>query len=326
MTHFAPITRRLGLALLGLGLAAAAQAQSYPAKPIKIIASYAAGGGVDIMARLLAEQLGRQMGQSVVVENKPGAGGAIGADAVAKSAPDGHTLLAGGNPELTFLPTIQDKMPYDAGRDFTPLMLVAQVPAVLVVPASSSIQNLAQFMERARSDKGLAYGTPGRGTPMHLAFELLNAQHGTRLTHVPYKGGGPATADVVAGQIEAAVINAPPVLPHIQSGKLRALAVLQGERSALLPQVPTLKEGTGIDGIQAPSWFALSSPALLAPELRRRLEDELRHAVSDVELKARLQKAGMDVLALPGARMGQIMASETVYNAAAVKRLGYKPD
>lgn len=322
------MTRRLWSVMVCLGAMAcgSALAQPFPAKPVRIVASYAAGGGVDMMARLLAEQLTRQMGQSVVVENRPGAGGAIGAEVVARSAADGHTLLAGGNPELTFLPVIQDKLGYDVGKDFTPLMLVANVPAVLVVPASSSIQTMAQFMERARSDKGLAYGTPGRGTPMHLAFELINAQHGTRLVHVPYKGGGPATADVVAGQIEAAVINAPPLLPHIQSGKLRALAVVQGERSALLPNVPTLKEAAGIDGIYAPSWFALSAPAKLPTDIRTRLEDEMRRAIADPELKNRLHKAGMDVVGLSGARMGQTIASETIYNTALVKRLGYKPD
>lgn len=326
--HMNTVTRKIrNLLLVGLALACnAAFAQAYPAKPVRIVASYAAGGGVDMMARLVAEQLTRQMGQSVVVENRPGAGGAIGAEAVARSAPDGYTLLAGGNPELTFLPVIQDKLGYDAAKDFTPLMLLANVPAVLVVPASSGIQTMAQFMERARSDKGLAYGTPGRGTPMHLAFELMNAQNGTRLLHVPYKGGGPATADVVAGQIEAAVINAPPVLPHIQSGKLRALAVVQGERSALLPSVPTLKEATGIDGIYAPSWFALSAPARLPADVRARLEDELRRAIAEPEFKGRLHKAGMDVVGLSGARMGQTMASETAYNATLVKRLGYKPE
>lgn len=322
------VTRRLWSLMVWAGVLAnvTATAQPYPVKPVRIVAAYAAGGGVDMMARLMAEQLTRQLGQSVVVENRPGAGGAIGAEAVARSASDGYTLLAGGNPELTFLPVIQDKLGYDVARDFTPLMLVANVPAVLVVPANSSIHTMGQFLERARSDKGLAYGTPGRGTPMHLAFELMNAQYGTRLVHVPYKGGGPATADVVAGQIEAAVINAPPLLPHIQSGKLRALAVVQGERSALLPNVPTLKEAAGIDGIYAPSWFALSAPAKLPTDIRTRLEEELRRTMAEPDLKARLHKAGMEVVGLSGARMGQTIASETAYNATLVKRLGYKPE
>jgi tripartite-type tricarboxylate transporter receptor subunit TctC len=318
------------LDLLGLTLIAlychAATGQPYPNKPVHIVVSYAAGGGVDIMARVLAEQLSRQLNQPVIVENKPGASGAIGTDVVAKSKPDGYTLLAGGNPELTFLPSIQDKLPYDPAKDLAPLIMVARVPAVLVVPAGSSIQTMAQFMERAGSDNGLTYGTPGRGTSMHLAFELLNAQNGTRLIHVPYKGGGPATADVVAGQIEAAVINAPPLLPFIQSGKLRALAVMQNERSTLFPQVPTFKEATGIEGIHAPAWFALSTSSRVPVDVRVRLEDELRRALDDPSVKQRLIKLGIDVVNLGSASMAKIITSESSYNATLVQRLGYKPE
>lgn len=314
------------LALAGLCVAGAAGAQSYPTRPVRIIVSYAAGGGVDMMARVLAEQLGKQMGQTFVVENKPGASGTIGADAVAKSAPDGYTLLAGGNPELTFMQAVNDKLPYQPLRDLAPLMLVANVPSVLVVNAASPIRTMAQFMERARDAKGLPYGTPGRGTPMHLAFELMNQLHGTKLIHVPYKGGGPATADAVGGQIEVAVINAPPVLPQIHAGKLRALAVLQNERSPLLPDVPTLKEATGIADVQAPAWFALSMPAGVPADIRSRLEAELRKALDQAEVRAMLAKAGLDVVALPGARMGELMAAEAAYNLMTVKRLAYKPE
>lgn len=321
-----PSRRTALLALAGLSVAGRSAAQTYPAKPVRIVVSFAAGGGVDMMARVLAEQLGKQMGQTFVVENRPGASGTIGADAVAKSAPDGYTLLAGGNPELTFMQAVNDKLPYQPLRDLAPLMLVAHVPSVLVVNAASPIRTMAQFMERARDSQGLPYGTPGRGTPMHLAFELMNQLHGTRLIHVPYKGGGPATADVVGGQIEVAVINAPPLLPHIRAGKLRALAVLQNERSPQLPDVPTLKEATGITDVQAPAWFALSMPAGTPADIRARLEGELRKALELTEVKAVLARAGLDVVALPGARMGEVMAAEAAYNAAAVKRLAYKLD
>jgi tripartite-type tricarboxylate transporter receptor subunit TctC len=311
----------LATSLLASGTAIA---QNYPSKPVRIVASYAAGGGVDMMARLVGEQLSRQIGQSVVVDNRPGAAGAIGAQVVARSAADGYTLLAGGNPELTFQPVIQDKLGYDVAKDFTPLMLVASVPAVLVVPASSDIKTMAQFMERARSEKGLTYGTPGKGTPMNLAFDLMNVQKGTRLVHVPYKGGGPATVAAVAGEVESAVVNAPPLLPHIRSGKLRALAVLQAERSALLPEVPTLKEAAGVEGFHAGSWFAISAPGNLPADIRARLEDELQRVLATPEVAARLRKAGMDLAGLPGARLSQIIATETAYNASLVKQLGYK--
>jgi tripartite-type tricarboxylate transporter receptor subunit TctC len=321
------VSRRAAVGTLaGLWLARPVLAQGYPAKPVRIVVSFAAGGGVDMMARLLGEQLGRQMGQTFVVENKPGASGTIGADAVAKSAPDGYTLLAGGNPELTFMQAVNDKLPYQPLRDLAPLMLVANAPSVLVVNAASPIQTMAQFMERARNAQGLPYATPGRGTPMHLAFELMNQLHGTKLIHVPYKGGGPATADVVGGQVECAVINAPPLMPHIRSGKLRALAVLQNERSPQLPDVPTLKEATGIADVQAPAWFALSMPAAVPADIRTRLETELRKALEQAEVRASLSKTGLDVVALPGARMGEVMAAEAAYNAATVKRLAYKPE
>jgi len=326
MTPAFPSRRAALLALTGLSLAGRTPAQAYPAKPVRIVVSFAAGGGVDMMARVLAEQLGKQMGQTFVVENKPGASGTIGADAVAKSAPDGYTLLAGGNPELTFMQAVNEKLAYQPLRDLAPLMLVANVPSVLVVNATSPIRTIAQFMERARDSQGLPYGTPGRGTPMHLAFEMMNQLHGTRLIHVPYKGGGPATADVVGGQIEVAVINAPPLLPHIRAGKLRALAVLQNDRSPQLPDVPTLKEASGISDVQAPAWFALSMPAGTPADIRARLEGELRKALDQTEVKATLARAGLDVVALPGARMGEVMAAEAAYNAAAVKRLAYKLD
>lgn len=318
--------RRCLISLVALYLAPSALAQTYPAKPVLIIVSFAAGGGVDGMARVLAEQLAKELGQPFVVENRPGASGSIGANAVAKSVPDGYTLLVGGNPELTFMPAVSEKLPYDPQRDLVPLVLAANVPSVVVVNSDSAIQTMAQLLERARSAKGLAYGTPGRGTPMHLAFELLNVEHGTHFTHVPYKGGGPATTDVLAGHIDAAVINAPPLLQFIRSGKLRALAVMQRERSALLPDVPTLKEATGIEGIAAPAWFAFSAPAKVPAQIRARLEQAILHALAEPEVKSRLGGAGMDIVALPAARMAEVIATETTYNLATVKRLGFKPE
>ena len=318
--------RKLLFGVMPACFAAAAAAQPYPSKPVRIIASFAAGGGVDLMARLVAQELHKQLGQPFIVENRPGASGSIGADAVAKSAPDGYTFLAGGNPELTFMPVVSDKLPYDPQRDLAPLVLAANAPSVVVVHPGSGIMSISQLMERAREAQGLPYGTPGRGTPMHLAFELLNAETGTKFTHVPYKGGGPATCDVVACQIGVAVINAPPVLPHIRSGKLRALAVMQGERSALLADVPTLKEGTGIEGILAPAWFGFSAPAKVPVEIRARLEQEIRRALAEPDVKAKLAGAGLDVVALPAARMAEVIRSETAYNRTAIKRLGFRPD
>lgn len=313
-------------ALAALAFSLAASAQAYPSKPVRIVASYPAGGGVDLMARLVAQKLGEQMGQQFFVENRVGASGTIGADAVAKAAPDGYTILAGGNPELTFMPLVNDKLPYDPQRDLAPLVLAANAPSVVVAHPASGPSSMRDALERAKSQAGLPYGTPGRGTPMHLAFELLGIETGTRFTHVPYKGGGPATNDVVAGQISLAVINAPPVLPHIKAGKLKALAVMQGERSALLPEVPTLREATGLQGISAPAWFSFAAPAGVPAEIRSRLEREIRRALADASVHAKLGGAGLDVVAHPAERMAEIIRAETAYNAATIKRLGFKPD
>ncbi len=326
MTPTSICRRHILAAAAGLCIAGGAAAQAYPSKPVRIVVSFAAGGGVDMMARLLADRLGKSMGQTFVVDNRPGASGIIGADAVAKSAPDGYTLLAGGNPELTFVQAVTPKLPYDPLQDLAPLVLVARVPSVLVVPAASPIRTAAEYFERARSERGISYGTPGRGTGMHLAFELMNHMHGTKLIHVPYKGGGPATADVVAGQVESAVINAPPLVPHIRSGKLRALAVLQDERSPQLPEVPTLKEATGINDLQAPAWFALSLPAKVPSDIRARIENEVLQVLQEPEVKTALAKAGLDVVALPSVEMGKVMEAEAAYNMATVKSLNFKLD
>ena len=317
---------RLLLGLAPLCIAATSAAQAYPTKPVHMIVSFAAGGGADLMARVVALQLQKQLGQTFVAENRPGASGSIGADVASKSAPDGYTILAGGNPELTFMPVVNDKLAYDPQRDLVPLVLAANAPSVVVVHPDKGITTVAQLLERARSSNGVAYGTPGRGTPMHLAFELMNVQYGTHFIHVPYKGGGPATADVVAGQIDVAVINAPPLLPHIRAGKLLPLAVIQNERSPLLPDVPTFKEASGLEGVLAPAWFGFSAPAKVPAEIRAVLEREIMRALGDPEVKARLVNAGMEVVALPGARMADVIRAETAYNATTIKRLGFKPD
>lgn len=310
-------------ALLG---AAPVIAQQYPSKPVRIIASYPAGGGVDLMARLVAQKLSQQFSQQFVVENRTGASGSIGADAVAKAAPDGYTILAGGNPELTFVPHVNPQLAYDPQKDLAPLVLAANAPSVVVVHPSVKAGSLKELLALAREGAGLAYGTPGRGTPMHLAFELLNAEAGTRFIHVPYKGGGPATNDVIAGQIGVAVINAPPLMPHIKAGKLRPLAVMQSERSALLADVPTFREASGIENIAAPAWFAFLAPRATPANIRDLLERAIAQALADPAVRDKLAASGLDVIALPAIRFAEVIRSESAYNAQTIRRLGYKPD
>ncbi len=327
-----PIPRRAALhrlAGLGLGLsalatdrAAAQGAAPFPNKPVRIVVSYAAGGGVDAMVRLVAKPLSERLGQSVLVENRPGAGGTIGAAAVAAAAPDGHTVLAGGNPELTMMPHLMGKLAYDPLRDLAPLVLAAYVPSVLVVnPTVEKATTVAEWLESARRQP-MPVATPGKGTQMHVALEVLNAQAGTRFVNTPYKGGEPAAQDVVAGQIGAAIVNLPPLRAHIASGRLRALAVMQAERSAQLPAVPTFREASGIENVSAPAWFAFTAPAAAPRPILARLETELRAVLADAALGAQLMQAGMDAVALPAEAFQRVMRAESAANAAAIKRFG----
>jgi len=313
------------LALL-FAASAAASAQTYPAKPVRIIVSYPPGGGVDMMTRMVAAKLSDTLGQTFVVENRGGAAGTIGAAAVAKAEPDGYTLLSGGNPEITLMPHVMDKLPYDALADLAPLMQAANVPSVIVAHPSLAAKNLREALDLARAKPGsLSYGTPGAGTPTHLAMEVLKASAKVDIVHIPYKGGGPAVQDVISGQIPLAVINAPPLMPHIRSGKLRALAVMNAKRSALLPEVPTVGEAVGIDRATSSAWFAFFAPAKTPANLRRQLEDALAKALLDPALNAKLLEAGMEVSALPGDRFSQLVREESAMHAELLKRFGAKP-
>lgn len=315
---------RICVALALLGSAAAAGAQSYPAKPVRVVVSYGAGGGVDLMTRMVAAKLQERMGQPFVVENRAGAAGTIGAAAVAKAAPDGYTLLAGGNPEMTVLPHMLN-LSYDPQRDLAPITLAANVPSVLVVHPSLQAKGLRELLDMARAQP-LPYATPGRGTPMHLAMEMINATQKTQFVHVPYKGGGPATNDVVGGQVGMAIINAPPLLPHIRAGKIKPLAIMQPERSPLLPEVPTFKEASGIDNVLATAWFAFFAPAKTPRDILQRLETEIRAILQEPATKARLVQGGMDVWALPSDRFAEQIRVESAYYEKAIKQFGIRPD
>jgi tripartite-type tricarboxylate transporter receptor subunit TctC len=309
------------IALSCLPLAALGQKPAaYPSKPVRIVVSFAAGGGLDMMARLVAKKLSEQMGQQFIVENRPGAGGTIGAAAAAAAPADGYTLLAGGNPEITVMPHLMEKLPYDPLRDLAPVVLATYVPSVLVVnPAVQSSTTVSQLVDAARKS-AIPVATPGKGTPMHIALEILNAQAGTQFINTPYRGGGPAVQDVVAGQVGTAIVNLPPLKAHIASGRVRALAVMQAERSPQLPDVPTLKEASGIDNVSAPAWFAFMAPAAVPKDVLARLESEIRTALSDPGLTAQLATAGMDVAALPADRFDRLLRAESAANASAIKR------
>ena len=290
-----PTRRTLILLALAAGLPAAAHAQEWPARqPIKIVVPFAPGGTSDILARTLGERLQAALKQTVVVENKAGAGGVIGADAVAKSPPDGYTLLLGTIATHAINPALQPRMPYDAAKDFAPVWLIGSISNVLLVGADQPYRSAKDVIAAAKAKPGaLVFGSPGQGTSQHLSGETLKIMAGIDIAHVPYKGSGPATQDLVAGQIPMTVDTALVALPHIQSGKIRALAVTSGKRTAVLPDVPTLAEAA-VPGFDVSSWQALYAPGGTPAAIVARLNSELTQIAAQPEVKAKLASLGVD--------------------------------
>ncbi|MEK8051077.1 tripartite tricarboxylate transporter substrate-binding protein [Ideonella sp. DXS22W] len=327
--------RTLLTALAASGLTPAAlRAQAFPSGPLRLVVPYPAGGGIDAVARYLAQGLGEELKQVVNVENKGGAGGTLGADAAAKAPADGHTLLLAGNPELTIAPALFGKLPYAPLADFTPLVLVAQSPSVLVsAPLSASgARTLREALAAAGKRGGIPIGTPGNGSPQHLAVELLRAGTGLDIVHVPYKGAAPATLAALSGETAFALVGAPPTRPHLASGKLQAWAVTQARRSPLLPEVPTLREALGSASTQPGSdedlvaWYGLLAPARTPADVAQRLERAALAVLARSEARARLAALGTDDLALPAKAFAERMKAETQRSAELIKRFGIKPD
>jgi tripartite-type tricarboxylate transporter receptor subunit TctC len=289
--------RPLLMTLAGLALAAAAPAahaqDAWPSRPIKIVVPFAAGGTSDILARTIGEKLQAELKQTVIVENKAGAGGVIGADAVAKSAPDGYTLLLGTIASHAINPALNPKMPYDAAKDFAPIDLLGSIANVLIVGAAQPYKNVQELVVAAKAKPGLPFASPGQGSSQHMSGEAFELQAGIDLTHVPYKGSGPAVQDVIAGQIPMSFETATVALPHIQSGKLRALAVTPARRSKVLPDVPTMQEA-GIAGFDVASWQALYAPAGTPPAIVNRLNAEVEKILAMPDVKSKLEGLGLE--------------------------------
>jgi tripartite-type tricarboxylate transporter receptor subunit TctC len=271
----------------------AAVAQEWPAKqPIRIVVPFAAGGTSDILARTLGEKLQASLKQTVVIENKAGAGGVIGADAVAKAAPDGYTFLLGTIASHAINPALQAKMPYDAGKDFSPVILLGSISNVLLVGASQPYKSVADIVAAAKKEP-LPFASAGQGSSQHMSGEMFKQLAGAPLTHVPYKGSAPAVQDVIGGQIPMSFETATVALPHVQAGKVRALAVTSAQRSKVLPEVPTLQEA-GIAGFDVASWQAFYAPAGTPPAVVQRMNAEIAKIFATPEMKARLDGLGLD--------------------------------
>ena len=279
----------LGAAMV-LGVNGLALAQNFPSKPIKIVVPWAPGGATDVIARVLGQKLGERLGQPVIVENKAGAGGNIGTAAFIREAADGHTLLMGTSSTNAINPSLYKDLPFDPVMDFTPIMLVATVPNVLVVPANSRFNSVDDVVKSAKAEPGkISYGSAGNGSSQHIAAAIFTKVSGSNLMHVPYKGSGPAAADLMAGHI-ALMLDTGSV-GHIKGQKLKALAVASSQRVPALPDVKTFEE-LGYKGVQAAAWYGFYAPAKTPAAVADRLNKELNAVLQDSEVKKRLNDYG----------------------------------
>jgi len=305
---------------------AAAQVPAYPAKPIRIVVPFPAGGATDILARAAAQRLTEAWGQSVVVDNRPGAGGNIGAELVAKSAPDGYTLLMGTVGTHAINASLYAKMPYDHVKDFAPVILVAGVPNVLVVNPAVPANSVQELIAYAKANPGkLNFASSGSGTSIHLSGELFKVMAGVQMTHVPYKGSAPALQDLIGGQVQLMFDNLPPSLPQIKAGKLRALGVTSAARAPALPDTPTIAE-SGLPGFEASSWFGLLAPAGTPPAVIARLNGEVAAWLGTPEAKEKLLALGANAAGGTPEDFAKHIAAETAKWAKVVRESGAKVD
>ena len=299
---------------------------TYPNQPVKLIVPYPPAGGTDVVARLLAEKIRAGSSWTIVVDNKPGAGGNIGLDAVAKSKPDGYTLGVGQTANLAINPTLYSKMPYDPLKDFTPVALIASQPVVLVVRGDGPYKTIADLVAAARAEPAaLSMASAGNGTVGHLAGERFARRAQVKFVHVPYKGAGPAVTDLLGGQTDFFFATPQAAVPLFQSGKLRALAVSSAARIPVLPDVPTVAE-SGYKGFEAIDWKALVAPAGTPAEVVKRLHDEVEKALGKPDTIAKLMAEGSTPMAGTAQQVAQFLKTENERWGSAVREAGAKVD
>jgi tripartite-type tricarboxylate transporter receptor subunit TctC len=298
------------LPLLGLALALQASAQTYPSRPVRVVVPLSPGGFADTPTRMLAPRLSDQMGRQFFVENKPGAGGTIGADYVAKSPPDGYTLLVTGTPHVISA-HLYKKLPYDALKDFTHIAMIASGPYALVVnPQKVNASSVRELIAAAKAQPGrIDYASSGNGSAQHLVGALFNSMAGIDLNHVPYKGSGPAMQDLIAGQVGVSFAGVPNVLGHVKSGRLRALGVTSAKRWSELPDVPTLAEA-GVAGYEATLWLNVSGPPGMPADIVQRLYTEISKALREPELQANFRSGGVEATSMGPQELNAYMRAE----------------
>jgi tripartite-type tricarboxylate transporter receptor subunit TctC len=313
------------LALVALAAPLAAAAQEYPNRPIRMVVPFGPGTTTDIVARVYAEALAKPLGQTIVVENKSGAGGNIGSDLVAKAPADGYTILMGTVGTHAINPGLYRRMPYDAQKDFAPIGFAGYTPTLLVVAASAPFKSLADLKAQAAKSGGVSFASAGNGTSGHLAGELLKARLGGEMVHVPYKEGGMAMSDVMSGQAHFMFYHPAAVMPHIKAGKLRALGASSAKRASAAPDVPTIAE-QGVGEFDLTAWFMLYAPAATPAPVLAKLRDAVAQAVSNPEVKARLAAQGLEVPLLKGDELTAFGRNEIAKWSELVKRSGAQVD
>jgi tripartite-type tricarboxylate transporter receptor subunit TctC len=295
--------------VLGLLAGLPAWAQDWPAKPVRFIVPYPPGGGTDVIARIVQHPLSEALGQAIVIENRGGAGGAVGTEAAARSAPDGYTFLFTLSSH-TINPLLY-KLNFDVERDFTPVSLIVSVPQLIATQPDAPIKSMQDVVAMAKAHPGsLNFASVGNGTPAHIAGELLKLRTGIDIVHIPYKGGGPAIADTLGGQVSMAIVSMPAAMAHVRAGKLRALAVTTLRRNPGAPEIPTVAEALNIPDYEVDSWYALFAPAKTPPEIVARMQKEIARAVQLPDVKPKLLEQGADPVGSTPEELDRVVKSE----------------
>jgi tripartite-type tricarboxylate transporter receptor subunit TctC len=315
-----------GLAAASLLLSAAAQAQGYPAKPVRLLVPFAPGGTTDVLARLVAQKLGDALGQQFLVENRPGAGGNIGTEMAVKAAPDGYTLVMSFDGTMAINPSTYRALPYDPQRDLAPVASVAQVPLLLVVHPAVAAKTVAEFVALAKASPGrINYSSAGNGSTGHLTGELFKGRAGIDMVHVSYKGGGQAVQDLLGGQIQMVVTALPTVEGHLKGGKLRALAFTSAKRVPGAPEVPTLVE-SGFPGFEVLSWYGILAPAGTPPDIVRKLNAEINRLLDMPDVRERLTTLGAEPTGGTPEQFAATIRTDTARWAKVVKEAAIRID
>ncbi len=318
--------KTLAFVLACIAFSALAQGQPYPGKPVRMIVPYPPGGGNDTLGRLFAAKLGERLGQPFVVENRPGAGTMIGTEAAAKSAPDGYTILLSSIATHALSPNLYSRVPYDPIKDFAPVTLLGIAPTVLVISNDLPAKNLSELIALAKAKPGtLAYASGGNGTPPHINAEVFKSVASVDLLHIPYKGGGPALVDLIAGRVQVMLDTAASAMPHVRSGKLRALALSASKRSPDYPDLPTFAEA-GLANYDTNAWYSIHAPAGTPPEIVRRLNTELVAILRDPDVLARFKQLSTDPVGNSPEEFGTFVRAELDKYARIIKAAGIRLD